>query len=128
MSPSERVRAGFALAATIAKDPGAEAACAGMSDALLPALTDTARELQTLSKAERRARIRALTTPEIDAFAFRASGHPRALALLAHSRNSAPTAREWLRELPLPRPGYAAEPSLVAVLSRVAARTQKGGP
>jgi hypothetical protein len=125
MSPSERVLAGFALAATIAKDPGARAARPGLADAVADTLTQTARDLSQLGKAERRARIRTLTEPTThSALAKPELGHRRALALLAHAR-AFTHMPDWLRELPLPRPGYAADPLLLSLLARIAARSQK---
>jgi hypothetical protein len=135
MSLTERFLAGFALAATIARDPGAQAARAGLADAVAEPMTEIARELLQLGKADRRARIRALTEPPAHTPSSPMAGHRRALALLAHKRS--PGAPAWvrdpsdlrelreLRELPLPRPGYAPEPLLTALLTRIAARSQK---
>jgi len=134
MSSSERFPAGFALAATIAKDPGATAARSGLAEGVADAMTRTARELVALRKTERRARIRALTEPPVHtpssptsaALAPHAAsaGARRALGLLAHQRGGG-TAPGWLHDLPLPRPGYSPEPPLTALLARIAARMQR---
>jgi hypothetical protein len=136
MSLTERFLAGFALAATIARDPGAQAARTGLADAVAEPMTEIARQLLQLGKTDRRARIRALTEPPAHTLSSPMAGHRRALALLAHKRSAgtgagaaAPAAgvRDLrdLRDLPLPRPGYAPEPVLTALLARIAARSQK---
>jgi hypothetical protein len=113
MSFSDELRSGFALAATIAKDAGAAKARLGLAAESLEALTATARELAGLPKAERRARVRALMSPSALptlALTSRAELAPRALALLQPGSGQ-----------PLPRPGYAPEPRLLALLQRIAA-------
>jgi hypothetical protein len=57
MAFSERFLAGFALAATIAKDPGADKARAGLCASSAEPLTRVARELRELPKDQRRARV-----------------------------------------------------------------------
>jgi hypothetical protein len=96
-------------------------------------MTEIARELLQLGKADRRARIRALTEPPAHTLSSPIAGHRRALALLAHSvsKRAPGAAPAWvhelreLGELPFPRPGYAPEPLLTALLARIAARSQK---
>jgi hypothetical protein len=121
MAFSERFLAGFALAATIAKDPGAQLAQQGLAAGIASALTKTARELAALDKAERRARIRMLAEPEAHALPTEPASPLRAYALLARKRRAHEVPR-WLRDAPLPRPGYAAERALTALLARIAAR------
>jgi hypothetical protein len=121
---SERFLAGFALAATIAKDPGAAAARGGLAEAVADAITQTAGELLALGKPARRARIRALTEPPPHTLAVPSSGPRRALALLVRQRGPG-AAPAWLYDLPLPRPGYRPEPRLSALLARIASRMQK---
>lgn len=59
MTLTERFLSGFALAATIAKDPGGADAQPGLSHDVREPMTAVARELLALSKADRRARVRA---------------------------------------------------------------------
>jgi hypothetical protein len=54
------LQAGFALAATIARDSGAKHAHIGLAPDVSDAWCGLARDLQDLSKAERRERIRKL--------------------------------------------------------------------
>jgi hypothetical protein len=108
---SEPVQAGFALAATIARDRGAELARPGVAAAALPGLCALARELEQLSRVERRERIRRLA--------------PRALVLPLlhdlHVRASLP--RMAGGTLPPPRAGYVPERALLVWLARIARRT-----
>jgi hypothetical protein len=127
MSLSERFIAGFALAATIARDPGASAARAGLAGPIVDAWTYTARELLALGKAERRARIRSLTEPAPLQFPDRATVPVRAFALLARQANHSQAALHWLAATPLPRAGYAPDAALTALLARIAARTPRVG-
>jgi hypothetical protein len=122
MSFSERFLAGFALAATIAKDPGARLAEHGLAESIASGLTRTARELSELDKAERRARIRTLTEPKAYTLPAEPSRPLRAYALLARKRR-ADEVPHWLRAAALPRPGYVAERALTALLARTASRT-----
>jgi hypothetical protein len=118
---SERCAAGFALAATIAKDPGGLLAERGIAALASPALTRLARELAEASKAERRARIRALTEPP--AFALPQTPTAPARAYVALARQARLTAiPDWLRKAPLPRAGYTPDVRLYALLQRIAVR------
>ena len=115
MQVTETVQAGFALAATIARDPGAKQAHIGLAPEVAGALCGVARDLERLSKAERRERIRRLAraarnrraTPLAGAHALRAQ------ALLG--RRSVPRSTE----LSLPRAGFVPEPELLARLARI---------
>jgi hypothetical protein len=122
MSFSEGFLSGFALAATIAKDPAAEKARAGLAEDVAGAWTATARELAAQPKAERRARVRAFMQPlHPSPAAWPGEGQAPARALSALWRmQPASTWPEWLRAAPLPRPGYTPEPLLLAVLQRIA--------
>ncbi|HEY2732786.1 MAG TPA: hypothetical protein VGI70_02325 [Polyangiales bacterium] len=121
MSFSERFLAGFALAATIAKDKSASAAEGGLAPEVAAEFCVTARELALLDKSERRARVRALTEPLRYPLPLRATAPIRAYALLARKR-AVSEIPPWLRSAPLPRPGYAAERALTSLLGRIAAR------
>jgi hypothetical protein len=118
---SERFLAGFTLAATVAKDRGAVLAREGLADAVADAMTATARELTELSKADRRARVRALAEPPAHRLPRDAASCPRAYALLARKQRPVEVP-DWLRATPLPRPGFTPEPQLQALLARIAAR------
>jgi hypothetical protein len=122
MSLSEGFLSGFALAATIAKDPAAEKARAGLAENVTDAWTATARELAAQPKAERRARVRAFMQPlQAEPAAWPGEGRAPVRALSALWRTQAAnTWPEWLRAAPLPRPGYTPPPLLTAVLQRIA--------
>jgi hypothetical protein len=122
MSFSERFLAGFALAATIAKDPSARMARDGLADSIADTLTQTARELSELDRLARRAQIRALTEPTPYDPPSEPSRPARAHALLARMKR-ADEIPSWLRDAPLPRAGYVVERRLMSLLSRIAART-----
>ncbi len=108
MAVSEALQAGFALAATIARDPGAEHAHIGIAPDVSDAWCGLARDLTRLSKAERREKIRKLArahrTRRLPALPLSRRG----LALLA-GRTAV-------------RAGFAPEPALVAHLARIAQR------
>ncbi|MET0386741.1 MAG: hypothetical protein ABW321_12320 [Polyangiales bacterium] len=131
MTFSERFLAGFALAATIARDPGAQQAQAGLAQVIAPQLTALPRELAALPKAERRARVRAwlgapqplpARTPPIDTRA--PTPALRAYALLAHRQRTTTPPPDWLRNAPLPRAGYTPPPELLAQLAQITLRLQ----
>ena len=119
---SEGFLSGFALAATIAKDPTAEKARAGLADSVADAWTATARDIAAQPKAERRARIRAIMQPlQPSPAVWPATGQAPVRALSALWRTQPASAwPEWLRAAPLPRPGYTPEPQLLQVLQRIA--------
>jgi hypothetical protein len=118
---SERCAAGFALAATIAKDPGGLLAERGIAALALMPLTRLARELAQASKAERRARIRALTEPP--AFALPSTPTVPARAYVSLARQARSTViPDWLRKAPVPRAGYTPDVRLNALLQRIAVR------
>lgn len=98
------LQAGFALAATIARDSGAKHAQIGLAPDVSDAWCGLARDLERLSKAERRERIRALT---------RRQQAPRPVITADRSRSLS---------APAPRPGYTAPPLLMALLARIARR------
>jgi hypothetical protein len=117
MSVTAALQAGFALAATIARDSGAKRAQIGLAPDVSDAWCGLARDLERLSKAERRERIRTLTrrqqAPRPAATATSAAGNmppesPSAFG--SQSRNSG---------VPAPRPGYTAPPMLSALLARI---------
>jgi hypothetical protein len=119
MSCTERFCSGFALAATIAGDPGAEQAQSGLAEPLREPASKLARELLTLGKAERRARVSALLKPQAAAWPSEARPPLRAYALLARSEPAShlPT---FVHAAPLPRAGFTPEPGLVRLLRRIA--------
>jgi hypothetical protein len=121
MSFSERFLSGFALAATVARDPAARIAQHGLAADIADAICSRARELSLLSKAERRARIRdwAGTAPPL--FPSAATQPSRAFALLAYTQRAG-ALPDWVRAAPLPRPGYSPEPQLLALLVRICGR------
>jgi hypothetical protein len=130
MTFSESFCAGFALAATIAKDAGAEQARAGLCEASAATLTGAAHELRALSKAERRARVstwiranagpRAALTLNAVVWPRVPSSPLRAYALLAQRLGADAAAPAWLRELSelRPRAGYTPDPQLIEQLQR----------
>ena len=129
MNLPERMRAGFALAATIAGDPGAKRAGTGLSPALHAELAALAQQLAAMSKAERRAKVRDLAAmaprSRIDGLvpAAHQAGRPvRALALLAGFAEREDGARWLAAGSSLPRPGFAPEPSLLQRLRLLTSR------
>lgn len=115
---SESLQAGFALAATIARDRGAELARAGVAARTQP-LCALARELEQLSRAERRARIRELARTEGKLAARQGRRSPRALALI--------TSRAWTAAPSLSsRAGFVPDAALLQLLSRIARRPAGG--
>ena len=123
MLVSEALQAGFALAATIARDPGAKRAHIGIARDVEGAWCGLARDLERLSKAERRERIRQLARVHRGRRAAPPPTAPlspaalRALALLG--RRSLPRSTE----LTLPRPGFVPEPALLRRLARLVRRS-----
>jgi hypothetical protein len=118
MYVSEAQQAGFALAATIARDAGAKHAHIGIARDVSDAWCGLARDLERASKAERRERIRELTRaqktrPATTSENPSSNAARRALALLAGRTFGADT---------LPRPGFTPEPALLALLHRIAQR------
>lgn len=122
MSFSERFCSGFALAATIAGDPGAEQARTGLQESAREPVSRVARELLSLAKAERRARVSALARPPRparNAWPEQATAPLRAYALIAQ-REPPGTLPAFLRAAPLPRAGFIPEPGLLQLLKRLA--------
>jgi hypothetical protein len=127
MSWSEQARQGFALAATVADDPGAELAAEGLVISSADDLCRVARELSRLGPEERRQRVRSIAGLLNPCLPGTVELLPRALALLA-AEVDAETGRRWIRESPPPRPGYEPEPGLRALIRLVAERTGSGRP
>jgi hypothetical protein len=126
MTWSEMARQGFALAAAVADDPGGKLAAEGLAPAVADALCLVSRELALLAPEERRqrvTRIAALLNPRPPRTA---ALDPRALALLA-AEVDAETGRRWLRQSPPPRPGYAPDPGLRALVRLIALRSEARG-
>jgi len=139
MPVSEALQAGFALATIIARDAGAERAHIGLAPAVRDAWCGLARDLARASKAERRQRIRALAAaarPELRpptplpsrGWALLA---PRSPARARTAEGGAVDSHARLPHSPLPlgppahappRPGFVAEPGLLALLARIARR------
>lgn len=127
---SEALQAGFALAATIARDAGAKRAHIGIAASVADAWCGLARDLERASKAERRARIRELTRIRSTdgAGSGRPDLSPRALALLSGRHRAASGTRATfatrvaLGPGTMPRAGFAADPELLDLLHRIARR------
>ncbi|HEX7481393.1 MAG TPA: hypothetical protein VF331_26555 [Polyangiales bacterium] len=118
MTWSVRCCEGFALAATIAADRAGGLAALGLSPAARMQLCALSIELSELPRAARRARVKRLT--EARPIASQQAGRSaRGLGWLA-SQASVPQARAWATSAALPRPGFAPEPALVALLRRIA--------
>jgi hypothetical protein len=123
MSFSERFCSGFALAATIAGDPGAELAQRGLAPDAREAASAVARELLQLGKAERRARVSALLRPEAATWPTQARSPLRAYALLARSE-PASSLPAFVHAAPMPRAGFTPEPGLLLLLRRIAFKSR----
>jgi hypothetical protein len=120
MAWSARSQEGFALGATIAGDRAAELATAGLAADAAAELCGVARALAQLPRAERRARVtQLLQRAPLSAVEASASAPPRALSLLAPQATAA-LARAFQAGAPLPRPGFVAAPSLLALLRSLA--------
>jgi len=125
MDWSASAQDGFALAAAAHGDRGAACAVAGLaSDAVEPA-TATARRIAELDAGARRLWVRKLLEPRP---LPRAPGPmpERALALLAAFADRE-LGRRWLLAAPPPRPGYAPDPGLLALLRALAVHDADGG-
>jgi hypothetical protein len=145
MLVTEALQTGFALAATIARDSGARRADVGLAPDVSDLWCRLARDLEALSKAERRERIRQLAQlPRPAASAPPSVVVPRARAdrsrraapetdshpeqsrePVFRSRRAAPETDshpEQSRERVF-RPGYTPSPQLLALLARIARRT-----
>jgi hypothetical protein len=101
MVVTEALQAGFALAATIARDSGAKRAQVGLAPDVSDLWCALARDLEAHSKAERRQEIRRLAR--------------------LHQRPAARSDRLVLRNGPT-RPGYTPPPRLLELLARIARR------
>ena len=115
----KRAREGFALAATLAQDRGAERAMAGLSRQAVTSLGSLATKLSTSGRQERRQEVRALAMGHAPTVPDDLEAAPRALALLAIG--VAPElGRRWLTRAPAPRPGFRPQSGLTALLKRIA--------
>jgi hypothetical protein len=117
-----RMREGFALAAAAHGDRGGERAAAGLVPRIAPAAREVAVRIAASDRAARRAWVQATLTERLALSEPPGRCPPRALSLLALS---APRelGRRWMASAPLPRPGYAPAPGLIALLrALVAAR------
>lgn len=128
MTPPESLQVGFALAATVARDPGARRAEAGLAPGAREGLCALARDLEHLAKLARRDWVRRVAEARPIDFTQQGRRAPRALALLA---GRGPGSRAGLGPVlagaSLPRPGFVPEPGLLALLSRIARRPVAGG-
>jgi hypothetical protein len=102
MLVTEAQQTGFALAATIARDSGARRAHVGLAPDVSDLWCGLARDLEGLSKAERRQRIRQLAQMP----------RPAAVATSSVVRRVQPS-----------RPGYVPSPQLLTMLARIARRS-----
>lgn len=127
MGWSEEARQGFALAATVAGDPGAELAAQGLAPAVADDLCRLARELAGLSPEERRQRVRSIAARLGPRLPETVDLPPRALGLLAPDVD-AETGRRWMAEAPPPRPGYKPGPGLRTLIRLIAERSRDRRP
>lgn len=102
MFVTEALQAGFALAATIARDSGAKRADVGLAPDVSDLWCRLARDLEALSKAERRQEVRRLA---------------RAYPLRARPSCALPKRAT--------RPGYEPSPELLEVLAAFTNRTER---
>jgi hypothetical protein len=114
---------GFALAAAARGDRAARAALPGLSAAVAASATAMAVGLANDDPAARRAWVRRMLAAQNARPAHDGTCPPRARALLAAEVDKA-LGRAWLAAAPLPRPGYAADPRLVALLRKLMAATR----
>jgi hypothetical protein len=119
MSITERFCAGFALAATIARDRDAELASRRLHASIAEPLLETVRALGALSKKERRDRVRVYLQAQPLVWPSAPAEPRRAYRLLAQG-DSPELQPEWVRSAPLPRPGFKPAPELLALLRRSA--------
>ncbi len=121
---SARQQQGFALAAAARGDRAARAALPGLSAAIAASASAVAVGLANDDAAARRAWVRRVLAAQNARPAHDDGACPaRARALLAAEVDKA-LGRAWLAAAPLPRPGYAADPRLVALLRKLMARTR----
>jgi hypothetical protein len=119
-------RQGFALAAAICGDSDARLAEPGLGARLREDATGVARELSALPRGERRRWMRRrLRRGAVPKRAPQDMPPPRALSLLA-TRVAPELGKRWLAQAPLPRAGFVAEPALIELLARIAARGGDG--
>jgi hypothetical protein len=123
MFVTEALQAGFALAATIARDSGAKHAHIGLAPDVSDAWCGVARDLERASKAERRDRIRKLTLAARPALSLHANFSPRALALLGAGPGRTSADGSVPTRSISSRAGYRPPPTLLAVLARIASRS-----
>ncbi|MFI5309064.1 MAG: hypothetical protein ACHQ53_17040 [Polyangiales bacterium] len=121
MEWSEPACQGFALAASAHGDRGAAKAEAGLARDVAPQVLAAARRNRNADRSERRAWLREVLEPPPAQSLEAAGAPPRALGLLAASVDRA-TGRRWLASSPLPRPGFVADPRLLALLRKLGAR------
>jgi hypothetical protein len=112
---------GFALAAAARGDRGARAALAGLSPMIAAHAASVAAQLADDDPKTRRAWIRRVLAARQSPAHDQGARPMRALALLAAEVDRS-LGRAWLAAAPLPRPGYTADPRLVALLCKLTAR------
>jgi hypothetical protein len=120
----ERQKEGFALAAAARGDRGAARALLGLSPASTGPVAALSQRLGTSDASARRRWVRAVLDSRVanlEIGAAQGARPARALALLAASVDKQ-LGRAFLAGAALPRPGYVAEPRLIALLQRLAAR------
>ncbi len=122
------MREGFALAAAAHGDRGGERAAAGLVASIAPGAREVAVHMAAGDRAARRAWVQATLAARLALSEAPGPCPPRALSLLGPS---APRelGRRWMASAPLPRPGYAPAPELIALLrALVAARRPEDPP
>ena len=122
MSWSEQARQGFALAATVAGDPGGGAAAGGLVPSAAPDLCRVAAALSRLGPDERRLKIKQMAARLTPLLPPAPDLPPRALALLA-AEVDRETGRRWIEASPPPRPGFEPDPGIRTLVRLVATRS-----
>lgn len=124
---SRRASDGFALAATVLEDAGADRARAALAPETAEVWLETARRLEARDHGARRAEVRRLVGAVRVAPDASADLPPRALGLLAAEVPREVGAR-WMTGAPPPRRGFVASPALRDALRRLAIAAPAGDP
>jgi hypothetical protein len=118
MDWSDLAREGFALAAAAHADRGGAKALRGLAPEVADHVLEPARRKSDADRNARRAWVSELLRAPSALELETRGAPPRALGLLATSVDRA-TGKRWLALSPLPRPGYAADPRLLALLRKL---------
>jgi hypothetical protein len=121
---SARRADGFALAATAQSDRGGAAALPGLAADIAASAAVTAGALAVMDRVPRRRWLKAMLAGPTQLSVPMAAQHSvpaRALGLLATSVDRE-LGRNWLDRAPRPRPGWSADPRLIARLRELVSR------